>query len=66
MILEKSFQARMMIPMAISLGFGVLFATVITLAMVPAFYLIIDDLSRLMKRRGKAQEGSGQPASVRT
>ena len=34
MILEKSIQAKIMIPMAISLGFGVLFATLITLALV--------------------------------
>ncbi len=54
MILEKSFQARMMIPMAISLGFGVLFATLITLVMVPALYIVLDDLSRLTHRRGAA------------
>jgi multidrug efflux pump subunit AcrB len=47
MILETSFQARMMIPMAISLGFGVLFATLITLVLVPSLYLIVDDLFRL-------------------
>lgn len=43
MIFETSRQARFMIPMAISLGFGILFATVITLALVPCLYLIIDD-----------------------
>lgn len=47
MIFETSRQARFLIPMAISLGFGVLFATLITLALVPAFYLIIEDLKRL-------------------
>ena len=51
MILEKSVQARMMIPMAISLGFGVLFATLITLAMVPSLFLVVDDLARLKGRR---------------
>ena len=51
MILEKSFEARMMIPMAISLGFGVLFSTLITLGMIPALYLILDDLSRLISKK---------------
>lgn len=44
MLLETSRDARMLIPVAISLGFGVLFATVITLALVPALYLILDEL----------------------
>jgi multidrug efflux pump subunit AcrB len=44
MIMETSRQARFMIPMAISLGFGILFATLIALVLVPALYLIVDDL----------------------
>ncbi len=44
MILESSVQARFLIPMAISLGFGVLFATFITLLLVPALYLIVEDV----------------------
>lgn len=48
MILETSVQARFLIPMAISLGFGVLFATVITLLLVPATYQIVEDLKRVM------------------
>jgi len=43
MILERSMQARFMIPMAISLGFGILFATVITLLLVPCLYLLLED-----------------------
>jgi len=46
MIFESSRQARFMIPMAISLGFGILFATVITLILVPCLYLIANDLRR--------------------
>ncbi len=46
MIFETSRQARFLIPMAISLGYGILFATVITLVLVPAFYLIMEDLKR--------------------
>ncbi|MGH0031821.1 MAG: efflux RND transporter permease subunit [Myxococcota bacterium] len=43
MIFESSRQARFMIPMAISLGYGILFATLITLVLVPALYLILED-----------------------
>ena len=44
MILEQSVQARFLIPMALSLGFGVLFVTLIALVLVPALYLAIEDL----------------------
>lgn len=43
-IFETSRQARHLIPMALSLGFGVLFATFITLLLVPSLYLIVEDL----------------------
>ena len=46
MLAEKSLQARFLIPMAISLAFGVLFATLITLVIIPAFYMILDDIQR--------------------
>ena len=39
-----------MLPMAVSLGFGVLFATFITLILVPTTYLILDDLIRGTRR----------------
>ncbi len=53
MILEKSLQARFLIPMALSLAFGVLFATVITLVLVPACYLILEDLSAIIRARAR-------------
>jgi multidrug efflux pump subunit AcrB len=43
MIFEPSVQARFLIPMAISLGFGVLFCTFTTLLIVPCLYLMLDD-----------------------
>ncbi len=46
MILETSVQARFLIPMAISLGFGVLFATLAILLLGPPVYLIVDDVVR--------------------
>ena len=42
---NKSFDAAFMVPMAVSLGFGVLFATLITLILVPTLYTILDDVS---------------------
>jgi multidrug efflux pump subunit AcrB len=43
-IMESSWQAKFLIPMAISLGFGIFFATLITLGLVPCLYLILEDL----------------------
>ena len=48
LMLSKSFNAAFMIPMAVSLAFGVLFATFITLMLVPTAYLILDDFQRTM------------------
>jgi multidrug efflux pump subunit AcrB len=44
-VLETSLQARIVIPMAASLAFGILFATVITLFLIPSLYLILDDFA---------------------
>jgi multidrug efflux pump subunit AcrB len=44
LIFEDSLQAQYIIPMAISLGFGILFATAIILVLVPCLYLILEDL----------------------
>ncbi len=48
MLLERSLQAQFLIPMAISLGFGVLFSTGITLLLVPSLYMILDDAHHLL------------------
>ena len=47
---ETSFNAAFMVPMAVSLAFGVLFATFITLILVPTAYLILDDLQRAIRQ----------------
>ena len=44
MIFETSRQARFMIPMALSLGYGILFSSIICLVLVPALYMIIEDI----------------------
>jgi hypothetical protein len=47
---ETSVQAQFLIPMVTSLSFGVLFATGVTLVLVPALYLIAED-ARLLRAR---------------
>jgi multidrug efflux pump subunit AcrB len=67
LLLETSVQARMMIPMGISLAFGVIFATGITLLLVPAVYLIVEDViagcSRLLSS-GAVEGGSDSAAAI--
>ena len=50
LILERSFQAQFLIPMAISIAFGVMFATVITLILMPCQLMILSDFRRLWHR----------------
>jgi multidrug efflux pump subunit AcrB len=51
MILETSRQAKLLIPMAISLGFGIVFATLITLILIPSLYLVVNDISDTFKTK---------------
>lgn len=51
MIMETSVQAQFLIPMAISLAFGIMFATFITLLLIPALYLILEDLRGMVGLR---------------
>ena len=57
---ETSFQAQFLIPMAISICFGLLAATCLTLLYVPALYLIVRDVRNLVVARfRRAEEGPG-------
>jgi len=49
MILESDRQARFLIPMALSLGYGIMAATFITLLLIPALYLILEDILSLFR-----------------
>ncbi len=65
MLLETDMQARFLIPMAVSLGFGILFATVITLFLVPSIYLLLEDVRRLpgrLRRRFGSRGGVAEGA----
>jgi multidrug efflux pump subunit AcrB len=46
--IERSLQAKFLVPMAVSLGFGVVFATFITLMIVPTAYMILEDIKALI------------------
>lgn len=50
LMFEKNVQAQFLIPMAVSLGFGVLFATFITLLLIPINYMILEDLFALARK----------------
>ncbi len=53
LMLNKSVQAQFLVPMAVSLAFGVLFATLVTLLVVPSAYLVLHDLANLIRRTGE-------------
>ncbi|UUO22299.1 efflux RND transporter permease subunit [Colwellia sp. M166] len=50
LLFEKATQAQFLIPMAVSLGFGIIFATFITLILVPVNYLLVEDMKSLTSR----------------
>lgn len=50
LMLEKSVQAQFLIPMAVSLAFGVMFATTVSLLLIPAAYQILEDINDIYQR----------------
>lgn len=71
LIFEKSTQAQFLIPMAVSLGFGILFATAVTLILIPINYLILEDIKALFsskraKRLANPQSESAMNAKPET
>ncbi len=66
-MLDESAQARFIIPMAISLSFGVLFATIITLFLLPSLYVALDDGPRFwsaVRRLLRGGPGEVSPTPV--
>ena len=59
LIFERSLQAQYIIPMTISLGFGILFASAIILILVPCLYLFFGDINNLLLRRKKRRNPHG-------
>ena len=65
MILETSVQARFLVPMAISLGFGILWTTFVILLTVPALYVILEDIKAFFSwLYGSKPSVSGQESST--
>ena len=68
LLLEKSMQARFLIPMALSLAAGVLFATFVTLLLVPSLYLIVEDIKATLRMvvglGAERKVPSGPPSAV--
>ena len=50
LLMDQSLQAQFLIPMAVSLGFGILFATGITLFLIPCALLVADDIGRPLRK----------------
>ena len=65
LLMERSFQAQFLIPMAVSICFGLLAATVLTLLYVPALYLIVQDIINLFSRKKHTAEVRVQGAETR-
>lgn len=67
LIMESSTQAQFLIPMAVSLGFGILFATLVTLVLVPVNYLVLEDLRAGLRRlvSGRSTHAAGGTTAAR-
>ena len=65
MLAETDMQAKFLIPMAVSLGFGVMFATAITLVLVPAIYVALEDIKNLLLNLiGWTPRDENEPAEI--
>ncbi len=72
LMLEQSFQAKFLIPMAISVSFGLMFTTVLVLGVLPCILVIVDDLKAVAyylwhgRRRPKDTDKSVSPFNLET
>jgi len=57
-LVETSMQAQFLIPMATSLAFGIVFATVITLLLIPCLYVILEDFKGKNLHEGTVDTGA--------
>lgn len=65
MLLETDIQAKFLVPMAVSLGFGILFATAITLILIPSLYLVLHDIIGHHRAPAHVHEANGvKPAAA--
>jgi multidrug efflux pump subunit AcrB len=67
LLLNQSVQAAILIPMATSVAWGVMLATVATLLVVPCGYLILEDFGEVgLGEVGRSEESAGAPAPEQT
>jgi multidrug efflux pump subunit AcrB len=66
LLLERSVQAQFLIPMAVSLAFGVIFATGVTLIIVPVSYVVLEDAQRLFRWRPEDPESASSGDDLNT
>ena len=73
LILDNSIQAQFLIPMAVSLGFGILFSTAVTLLLIPCLYLAFEDGKSLFVKgwlriygKGGLARAEASPATIPT
>lgn len=64
MLLETDVQARFLIPMAVSLSYGILFATTITLILIPCLYLMLEDFGHRFGFKWMIRSQSGEPVKA--
>jgi multidrug efflux pump subunit AcrB len=64
LMFNQSVQAQFLVPMAVSLAFGVLFATVVTLLVVPSGYIILEDFHR-WRGKDRSQDDDNSEAELR-
>lgn len=62
---ETSLQAQLVIPMTLSLGWGIVFGTILSLLMIPSLYLMLEDVRKLWPRRRKAALHRALPLGAR-
>jgi multidrug efflux pump subunit AcrB len=62
---ETSWEAQFLIPMAISISFGVMFATLVSLLLIPALYLMLEDINRLFHRLKLRMYARGEDGEIR-
>ncbi len=68
LLAEQSVQAQFLIPMAISLAFGILFSTAVTLVLVPTAYMIVDDATTFLANLRRPHEdpsATDEPSAAR-
>ncbi|MEM8952841.1 MAG: efflux RND transporter permease subunit [Verrucomicrobiota bacterium] len=66
LITMQSTQSQFLIPMAVSLGYGILFATVITLILVPVTYLTFEDIRRALTGADRSDAAPSPPVPAKS